>query len=76
MDLVQDYNSDEEEEDAPITVLPAATSEGRGNSENTQESVEQNGHQGRIRSFPHQEGNYATHVYITGKAMPAAVYSC
>lgn len=23
-------------------------------------------HQGRIRSFPHLEGSYATHVYISG----------
>jgi hypothetical protein len=76
MDLVQDYSSDEDEESAPITVASAATSEGHGNSQNKQESVEQNGHQGCSRSFSHQEGNYATHVYITGKAMPAAVYAC
>ena len=76
MDLVQDYSSDDNKEDAPITVAPAANSEGHGNSQNKQQSKEQNAHQGRIRSFPHQEGNYATHVYITGKAMPAAFYAC
>ena len=23
-------------------------------------------HHGRVRAFPHQEGNYATHVHIAG----------
>ena len=23
-------------------------------------------HHGRMRAFPHKEGNYATHVYVTG----------
>ena len=23
-------------------------------------------HHGRVRAFPHKEGNYATHVYIAG----------
>jgi hypothetical protein len=31
--------------------------------------VERDTHKGRIRSFPHIEGSYPTHVYIQGAAV-------
>ena len=26
-------------------------------------------HHGRVRAFPHKEGNYATHVYVAGASL-------
>ena len=35
-------------------------------SELREERVFHDRHHGRVRAFPHKEGNYATHVYVAG----------
>ena len=39
-------------------------------------SLDVNTHQGRLRSFPHQEGSYATHVYVSGIALNIDMAAC
>ena len=58
MELVQDYTSDDDGMGAPSAV---------GLLEGLDEQIKaRNAHQGRLRSFPHQEGKYATYVYFSG----------
>ena len=61
MELLQDYTSDDDGKDDPSAVGPL------GGSDEQSRSIDD--HQGRLRSFPHQEGNYATHVYVSGATL-------
>ena len=61
MELIQDYTSDDDETEASSAVGPLEAPD--------EQNRARNAHQGRLRSFPHQEGNYATYVYFSGATL-------
>lgn len=50
----------------PVVVLPPPPADLFGGSSSPNETKDTSAHLGRVRSFPHIEGNYPTFVYIPG----------
>lgn len=57
--ILQEYSSSSSDGEEEASVLPKPT------AWLEEERVAPDPHEGRIRSFPHEEGAYATHVYAT-----------
>lgn len=63
--ILQEYSSSSSDGEEEASVLPKPT------AWLEEERVAPDPHEGRIRSFPHEEGAYATHVYVTVSASDA-----